>query len=293
MIYGINAHLPSAEQLDRVRDAGIGWIRCDFNWCDIELGQNAYHWATTDQVVTDARSRGLQILACLAYTPSWANDAQGRGVPPYHSGDWVSFVAAVVERYHESIQYWGMWNEPNQKGFWSGSPEQYVNTILEPGAIVIRSFPGAKVCGPDLAMERDWAKWLETILSCGGQHLDIVTQHVYERNGREVLAKLGRVQPWWRLTKSVRQIMEATGQGDKPLWLTETGWNTAEVGDETQASYYDQLLEGLRDAPWLRALFFYELYDNAGEGWGILRSDLSPKPAYEVYARRIREAIVG
>ena len=30
--YGINTHLPSSAQLDRVAAAGIAWIRVDFNW---------------------------------------------------------------------------------------------------------------------------------------------------------------------------------------------------------------------------------------------------------------------
>ena len=37
--------------------------------------------------------------------------------------------------------------------------------------------------------------------------------------------------------------MAETGAAGKPLWLTETGWNTADVSEDQQASYIDQVLE--------------------------------------------------
>jgi beta-galactosidase GanA len=78
--YGINAHLPSSVLLDRVAAAGIAWIRVDFNMDQIQPAPGQYNWALTDQVVQDARARGLHLYPTLAYAPpgpmgGWAERA--------------------------------------------------------------------------------------------------------------------------------------------------------------------------------------------------------------------------
>ena len=102
-----------------------------------------------------------------------------------------------------------------------GKRPQYVNGVLEPGALAVREYaPEGLVCGSDLAMERDWAAWLRTILSRGGHRLDVVTQHSYQATGREVLRRMGGTGwrwPWQDPT--VRAIMAETGAAGKPLWL--------------------------------------------------------------------------
>jgi hypothetical protein len=75
--YGINAHLPSSAQLDRVAAAGIAWIRVDFNWFMMEPARGVYDWTTADAVVSDARARGLNVYATLADAPAWATGGAG------------------------------------------------------------------------------------------------------------------------------------------------------------------------------------------------------------------------
>jgi polysaccharide biosynthesis protein PslG len=277
--YGINTHLPSSALLDRVAAAGIAWIRVDFNWDDLQPARDRYDWTLTDAVVHDARARGLNVYATLSYTPAWANGGQGRNAPPLNSDDWYNFVYETVSRYRAQVQHWGMWNEPNFEGFWSGSVEQYLQIILEVGARAVRDAQGGFVCGPELGMQGDWWVWFYQILSQKPRDLDIVTIHNYAATGTHVLLEL--------LTP--RGIMVLTGTDAKELWLTETGWDTSEVSEEAQAAYYEQVLEGLEQEGGPDKVFFYQLVDepDSPEAWGILRVDLRPKPAYEAYQRHI------
>jgi polysaccharide biosynthesis protein PslG len=277
--YGINTHLPSSALLDRVAAAGIAWIRVDFNWYDLQPARDRYDWTLADAVVHDARARGLNVYATLSYTPAWANGGQGRNAPPLNADDWYNFVYETVSRYRAQVQHWGMWNEPNFEGFWSGSVEQYLQIILEVGARAVRDAQGGFVCGPELGMQGDWQVWFYQILSQKPRDLDIVTIHSYAETGTHVLLEL--------LTP--RAIMVLTGTDAKELWLTETGWDTSEVSEEAQAAYYEQVLEGLEQEGGPDKAFFYQLVDEPGspEQWGILRVDLSPKPAYEAYQRHI------
>jgi polysaccharide biosynthesis protein PslG len=284
--YGINAHLPSSALLDWVTAAGLAWIRVDFNWVTMEPARGVYDWSLTDIVVTEAWARGLNIYATLAYSPPWANGGQAPNTPPLNSDDWYNFVYETVSRYREQVQHWGMWNEPNFKEFWSGSLTQYLQMILEVGARAVRDAQGGLVLGPELGMGDDWWGWFSQILAQKSGDLDIVTIHSYEDSGHDVLGRVGGpVPPWERPT--VRDVMRATGTTGKPLWLTETGWNTAEVSEDQQASSVDQVLEGFQSAG-IAKVFVYQLVDDPYPEWyGILRQDLSPKPAYGVYQRRI------
>jgi polysaccharide biosynthesis protein PslG len=284
--YGINAHLPSSAQLDRVAETGIAWIRVDFNRFMLEPARGVYDWTTTDAVVSDARARGLNVYATLAYTPGWANGGQPLNVPPTDAGDWYRFVYTTVSRYRGYVQHWGMWNEPNLEGFFAGTREQHIDDILRVGAQAVRAAdPGSAVLGPELAMLGDWWLWLYVVLKQAAEALDIVTQHAYEDTGNQVLVEM--------LTP--RGIMVLTRTDAKELWLTETGWDTSEVSEEAQAAYYKQVLEGVDKYGWLDKVFFYQLVDEPGspDQWGILRVDLSPKPAYEAYQRHIASQAPG
>jgi hypothetical protein len=277
--YGINTHLPSSAQLDRVAAAGIAWIRVDFNWFMMQPARGVYDWSTTDAVVSEAHARGLNVYATLAYTPEWANGGQGLNAPPLNSDDWYNFVYETVSRYRHHVRHWGMWNEPNFTAFWSGSVEQYLQMILEVGARAVRDVQGGLVLGPELGMQGDWRGWFYRILSEKPRDLDIVTIHSYEETGIHVLIEM--------LTP--RSIMVLTGTDAKELWLTETGWDTSGVSEEAQATYYEQVLEGLEHEGGPDKVFFYQLVDepDSPDAWGILRVDLSPKPAYETYQRHI------
>jgi hypothetical protein len=277
--YGINAHLPSSAQLDRVVEAGIAWIRVDFNWFMLEPARGVYDWTTTDAVVREAQARGLNVYATLAYTPGWANGGQGVNAPPLNADDWYNFVYETVSRYRHHVHHWGMWNEPNVNAFWSGSVTQYLQMILEVGARAVRDVQGGLVCGPELGMQGDWWVWFYQILAQKPRDLDIVTMHSYQDTGTRVLIEM----------LAPRSLMVLTGTDAKELWLTETGWDTNEVSEEAQAAYYAQVLEGVDHDGWLDKVFFYQLVDEPGspEQWGILRVDLSPKPAYEAYQHHI------
>src|SRR5256885_4777022 len=59
-------------------------------------------------------------------------------VPPAGSGDWMNYLRALVRRYSGDMQTYGFWNEPNQ-GNWKGSPESYVQLIVNPAARTIKT----------------------------------------------------------------------------------------------------------------------------------------------------------
>jgi len=304
--YGINIHAPMgsdlAALLDRVQAAGIGWVRIDFIWAWVEPSRDQLDWSVYDAIAAAARARGIEIYATLAYTPAWATSGPPMSGVPDDPGQWEAFCGAAARRYRGSIRHWGVWNEPNLDKFWSGSRDQYVNVLLKPCAAAIHAAdPAAQVGGPELAHltsgDSDWYRWLREIILAAKDQLDFVTHHVYDSDGNRDLADrldgstvFGN-QPslWDAVNPSVKEVLKNAGWWGRPVWLTETGWDTTAAGEGQQASWYLGLLNdwftGRPDRSWLQKVFFYELADTPppSPGWGILRADRSAKPAYDSY----------
>lgn len=284
--YGINVHQAEAATLDEVRAAGIGWVRVDFNWVQMEPARGQFDWSVTDRVVQDATDRGLSVFATLAYAPAWANGGQHHSHPALDPQDWARFVSATVQRYQARVKHWGMWNEPNLTHFFHGTPQSYVRDVLAVGAAAAKAAdPGCFVLGPDLAhlQGADWDRWLRDILRGGAQHFDIITHHMYKEPDSLLRSMDGFV--WFWDGGSVKSVIDRNGGRGKPVWLTECGWTSDKVGETGQADRYTRLLDGLRGRAWIHKVFFYEVQDDPGipDKWGILRADGSRKPSWEAY----------
>lgn len=297
---GVNCHLPSAAQLDRVAAAGFGFIRIDVNMDQIRPEPDVWSWAIVDRVVHDATARGLQIYASLAHLPAWCLKGERY---PENPEPWVEFVGEVARKYRAQIRYLGIDNEPNAYL----TPGQYVHYLLRPAAEAIRQIDaGIRICGPELMTEQTdhgtWAKWLADFAGfLGNCPLDVITVHSYQKNGREVWRQVVGPQTWLMWLKGqtpVREVLRGCGLGEKPLWLCETGWSTDDVSEDAQASYYDQLLESFPGVEQLQKCFVYQHADEkARDGnppvqWGIMHEDLTPKPAYHTVQRYLAPRVV-
>ena len=305
--YGLNIHAPQgadlARRLDKVQASGVKWVRIDFVWAWVEPAQDQFSWQIYDDLVAAARARGLWVFATLAYTPAWATDGRPLIGVPRRTEDWTDVCVRAAQRYGDSIEVWGLWNEPNLNHFWSGSRQQYMDVILRPGATAIRSAnSNAKIAGPDLAHltsnGSDWYVWLREILERAGDSIDIVTHHLYDRDGpRDVTDKLDRSTQfgsnptlWPLFNPSVREVLTKAGWFGRPFWLTETGWVADSASSE--AAQADHVSVFLRDwlsarpgREWIDKIFLYELADDPSSNvpkWGLLKADLSEKPAFRV-----------
>jgi hypothetical protein len=306
--FGVNVHAPQGEELafllDRVKAAGIGWVRIDFVWAYVQPGPDIWDWSVYDAITAAAQARGIQVFASLAYTPGWATDGPDLTGVPADPQRWTEFCRRAAQRYRGSIRYWGLWNEPNLPKFWSGNRRQYLDVILKPGADAIHAGnPDALVGGPELAHltsgDADWYYWLRDAIQEAGGKLDFVTHHLYDSSGNgDVTEKLtgstlfgSRPEFWGSVSPSLREVLKETGwYPGRPVWLTETGWESREVGESRQATYTAGLLTdwytGASGRGWISKLFLYELKDGTAAdspSWGLIRPDRTNKPAFDAY----------
>lgn len=315
--FGINVHTViwdgKGKAISAIKDAGISWVRVDFNWFFMEPSKGKYNWQVSDGIIKVAQQNNWNVFATLAYAPKWAEahtPPQGKRTGPKSAQDWSRFVEAVVKRYRGKISHWGIWNEPNLDHFlWLPSSMDraarqtyYINTILLPGIQAVKKAdPDAIAIAPDLAhlgqsmlptKTHSWQPWMETILKQAGSKIDIISHHTYQDDYMRTLN--GTVWPWEH--PSLWSTMQSTGMTKKPVWFTEIGWRTEKVSEAKQASEYKKMLDNMlaltqkKGNIWWQRVFPYELIDdpNIKEKWGIVRADWSRKPAWTAYRDYIK-----
>jgi hypothetical protein len=108
---------------------------------------------------------------------------------------------------------------------------------------------------------------------------------------------------YFRRVEDQRAVMVANGEGNKQIWLTEFGWDSCQglpapkgyeycllTSEQQQAQYIVQAYQMAKSQwPWMGAMFLWNLnyqtipgiaQGDEKYGWGVLRPDLSPRPAY-------------
>ncbi len=138
--------------------------------------------------------------------------------------------ANVVKGYH--VRYFSIGNEPDlyaMQGLPSNpslpaipgySPQDYCAAAQDYVAQMKAVDPTIQIVGPDLSYQY---QWLTPILSTCGDLFDIVAIHRYPFSAPQatVAAAAADIAKFRSVIASVRSLMQAAGQGDKPLAITE------------------------------------------------------------------------
>lgn len=85
-----------------VAGAGIGVVRLNVSWADVEPAPGRYDWAALDAKVIALQRDGMEPLLTLFSDAEWATDpntATAKNRTPLRMATWATFVHAVAERY--------------------------------------------------------------------------------------------------------------------------------------------------------------------------------------------------
>ncbi len=281
----------SFPELALAKNAGIGWIRTGIPWSEVEPRQGQFEWQVPDAFVAQARSQGLQLLIILNSSPRWISTRSGiRGhlAPPKDYSLWGNYVYQTVSRYKRDVHYWEIWNEPDLVGSWPGTPGEYAQLLAVAYQSVKRADPSAQVLFAGLALNdspRENPRFFQEVLADpsypGTRSFDIANIHVY-----------GPLSEAQRRLAGTRATLEQAGVGDRPIWVTETGYSDDPgyqqvpefKGPQGQVEYLRTVVPYLLQQGAAK-VFWYQLYDFATAGggfknYGLLDEQLRPKPAY-------------
>jgi hypothetical protein len=324
--YGFQAHLYNQDRalVTRLtREAGFNWLKQQIWWKFTEpVEKGGFDWAELDKVVGDVSAAGLNLLLSIVEAPGWALEGREHG-PPANPADFKDFMAALANRYFGRVQAYEIWNETNFAREWGvlddGSYRAYAELLkagyegvksVDPEATVVFGAPTPTgVADPNIAM--DDAVYLEKVYEAMpeiGDYYDAMGAHPPGfNNAPDQPFGAARGEGWnghnsfyfLRFT-DYRRIMEAHGDGDKPMWFTEFGWSTANQAEgygygvdnteEDQAKFLLGAFELIRrDHPYVTHMFVWNLNFQMVVGqedekypFGVVRSDGRPRPGYLV-----------
>ena len=275
--------------LQMAADSGIGWVKQQFPWEEIEPRRKGEFfnpttredtWAKYDRIVTACEKHDLQIIARLDRPPDWTRqDNAYKQRPPDDLADYGDFVYEFAKRYAGRVNYIQVWNEPNIFPEWGNQPvdpEEYVELLKiayrrakEANAnVYILSAPLAMTLGQPHPEPGKWISmsdlmFLEAMYKAGGgDYFDILSANAFgmeyppedppdpdRLNFQRVLLQ--------------RAIMERHGDTNKAVWFNEYGWNAApeslpperlvwrRVSEKLQAEYTVRGIElGRQEWPW-------------------------------------------
>jgi len=285
--FGVQTHFGqfragAVELLDLVRDAGIGWIRDEVYWSEVEKEKGVFRFPSAyDHYLGAVQARGLQVLLILDFGNAVYTGAEKGGpATEVERRAFARYCGEVVRRYKTfGVRAYEIWNEPNASTFWRPrpNPEDYAGLLkaayesckdADPDATVL----GCSTSGTDL-------DFIGRVLDAGGgRFMDGISFHPY-------------CQPFAPEKKLLTDIskLKRIASG-KPLWITEFGYPTsagaAGVDEEMQADYSVRAFLLARTTPEVERVFWYD-FQNDGEdpdepefNFGLVRTDRTPKPAY-------------
>ncbi|MDQ3758106.1 MAG: cellulase family glycosylhydrolase, partial [Actinomycetota bacterium] len=288
--------------LDKLAAANVKWVRIDVGWRSLEESGRGvisqWYLDRFSRTVDAARARGINVLATLWATPTWANGGQDRTVPPTDVNDYASIAQRVAAHMRGRVAAWEVWNEPNLTGFWAGKdPVKYAALVRAAYPAFKAGDPGAAVVAG--AVSQNDTAWLTRMYDAGvSGSFDVLSTHPYQ-GPIDAPPELPDDGNHWIMDHigAVRQLMVARGDAAKPIWATEFGWsshpNTGTeaawdrgVSEQTQADYLVRSLSWFAARhPYVTQVFWYtERNRSSGDihedSFGLLRQDLTEKPAF-------------
>jgi hypothetical protein len=302
--------------LEMVRQMGAPRIVEYFPWAYHEPEDGEFGWAHADMVVDFARNQGLTVVARLGgLVPDWARVPVGQSYDPNNPSvntllpydrfaDFGDYVHAFVTHFKGRVKHIIIWNEPNvilEWGFRPVDPAGYTELLriayqrakeADPEVVVLAGALAPTLEPETSELALDDLLYLERMYAAGaGEHFDMLAVHAYglkfphdEPPAPDVIN--------FRRVELVREVMVANGDADKPMMLTESGWNDSPRWTRavSPGARIDYTLGGYewaeRNWPWMQAVCTWAFrYPAPQRSYGDYFTFVSPefvtKPIYD------------
>ncbi|MAS34538.1 MAG: hypothetical protein CL610_11055 [Anaerolineaceae bacterium] len=291
--------------LQLVREMGATTIVEFFPWAYIESTEDYYDWEPADRIIRHADNQGLKVIARMGLVPGWARPREStlNYLPVEAYDDFATFVADFAARYAGVVDQIIIWNEPNlafEWGYQQVDPAGYARLLQAVYAPAHQANPNIQILAAGLAPTLEPASspnglndllYLEQLFEAGAaDFFDGLALHTYGFTD-EPSAEPGFETLNFRRAELLHAISIEYGAADKPMFITETGWNdhprwTKAVRPAQRIQYtLDAFRYAENNWPWLENLCLwafrypgptYSYPDN----FEIVTSDFQIKPIY-------------
>ena len=124
----------------------------DFN--SDENDENSYDFYYTDEYITAIIKTGAKIVYRLGVTIEWGSKKYSCN-PPQDFAKWARICEHIIMHYNKGwangfeygIDYWEIWNEPENPPMWTGTKEQFLELYKVSSKYLKEKFPEIKIGG--------------------------------------------------------------------------------------------------------------------------------------------------
>jgi hypothetical protein len=223
---------------------------------------------------------------------------------------YANYIGLASQALGTNVAAWEVWNEPDEAEYWGnagGDPAKYtalLKAVYPKVAGRAPVFVGGLVGNDYDFVDKLYAAGAKGSFDGIATHTDtacsIVGPDQFYRDPN------GRISRYSFLGfREVKASMDKNGDGDKPIWITEMGWNTmstaptsCDLGDSAgkkaagvsqpdQAKFLQQAYACLEGYPYVRNALWFNLQDSVGNGsahfYGLLEANGVQKPSYGAY----------
>jgi hypothetical protein len=303
--------------MQMVREMGAATIVEFFPWPYVEGEEGTFNWAHADRIIRYAENQGITVIARLGLVPGWARPPVQEKVTTFsylttqYFEAFAEYVGAFVARYGDQIGGVIIWNEPNLSREWGDrpvDPEAYTELLRLSYQAAHAARPDIIVLGGALAPTNEpengsggmnEVRYLERMYEAGAaDYFDALAAHTYgfthppEDEPDPNVINFRRVE-------LLRPVMERYGDGDKPVYITEGGWNdhplwANAVRPGQRIAYTLKAFEMVENWPWAEKLCLWQFRQPLDRNnprdayYALVSSDFFRKPIYEAiqaYAR--------
>ncbi|MDD5155910.1 MAG: family 1 glycosylhydrolase [Candidatus Omnitrophica bacterium] len=280
-----------------MKDAGIGFVRMDFLWEDIEPARGEFQFEKYDNIVELLAKNNIKIVGLLNYSAPWASPTGKWNDPSGDNGPFIEYCRKVISRYKDRVKYWEVWNEPDSLTYWvrQDGLKSYCRLLKGVYLAAKAEDPACKVLNGGLA---EGLLSVNRLYDNGAKdYFDVLNIHIFESPLRPGAIKA--VQAYARL---VYKVMERNGDSAKKIWVTEIGcpgvrsglevnnwWLGANPDEKQQEEWVRQVFTQLIKEKAVEKVFWAFLRDcdghwgNGVDYFGLVRWDFSKKPAFGAY----------
>jgi polysaccharide biosynthesis protein PslG len=278
-LYGIAGHAWwLAPHFDRFlatyRDLGVTGVRLPLDWKAFEPQEGRYDFAQFDYVLPRLAAAGLEITAVWVTVPPWASSdpaacrtaqTERCDLPAWREPQMRAAARAAIARY-PFIRRWEVGNEPEMWRHLGNNPVDYLR-VLRP------FYAEAKAANPDnqiaVSTILGWDYVRRLADQAPERPWDAVAFHAYgggvvdgEVLPRDVAADDPGTAQRTAEIERLRTGMVEQGDGQKPVWITEYGWQRH---PRDQAEHLRAMIAWMAARPWITTAHLHMLHDTYDE----------------------------
>ncbi len=260
------------------KQLGVGVVRLPVEWKSIEPQPGQYDWAVNDRLLNRLNDEGFEIVAEFVTIPPWAsaNKAECASADiscafnPAHSARFQAAVEATARRY-PFVRNWEFWNEPEMWPQAGNNVTVYATWL----SLFYQSIKRVDSTMLVAATSLSGVEYLQTLyniieFNTGAKKYpwDAIAFHPYNLDGEmedghiAVLAK--------QKIEALRRLMIDRGDADKPLWVSEIGFQSE---PKVQAEMLRASFDWLTSKDYITMIALHMLHDWPEEEYGLMTTE--------------------